>query len=381
MDAPVVARLRAAGAIVLGKTNLSTLSGDGQTDNPIFGRSNNPWDVTSTPGGSGGGGSAALAAGMTVIDIGGDIGGSVRIPAHYCGVCAIKPSEYRVPGTGYHPSPEPGLPWAMRQHMGLIGPMARSVDDLFLVLRLIAGPDGQHIEIPPVPLEPLPDLALKGLRLAWTDDFGDVPVAQETSRALAKLASALANQGCRIERRAPDGVDWMTAWETHGELYQAGMGSTMSREAEAESIGGFPGDPADTPLLRGMQRAVNMTMRQYAVTLARRDALILALERFFTQWDALLCPVTATPAFPHCPMGAPIAVDDRFAPYWNALTAYTAPFNVSGHPAVVVPLARSQAGLPIGLQLVGPRWGDSKLLAIARQIAAVIGPFQPPPGF
>jgi amidase len=265
--------------------------------------------------------------------------------------------------------------------MGLIGPMARSVDDLFLTLSLIAGPDGQHIEIPPVPCEPLPDLALKRLRLAWIDDFGGVQVTAETRRALGQLADRLEEQGCHIERHAPDDVDWMTAWETHGELWQAGIGSTLSSEAEAEAIAGEVGDPADTPALRGMQRAVNMTMRQYAVTLAKRDALILALERFFTQWDALLCPVTATPAFPHCPTGAPLAVDDGFVPYWNGLIAYTAPFNLSGHPAVVVPLTRSQAGLPIGVQLVGLRWGDSKLLAIARLIEGVIGPFQQPPGY
>ncbi|MCA9911053.1 MAG: amidase, partial [Anaerolineae bacterium] len=373
--------LRMAGAIIVGKTNLPPLSGDGQTDNPIFGRSNNPWDVTRTPGGSGGGGGAALAAGLTPIDIGGDIGGSLRIPAHFCGICALKPSEYRVPGTGYHPSPWQGTPSATRQQMGLIGPMARSVDDLILVLRLIAGPDGQHIEIPPVPLDPLPSLALRNLRLAWADDFGGVPITQDTQNALTNLISQLERHGCRIERCMPDDIDWATVWETYGELFQAGVGSTPSPEAETEEIASILGDEADTPFLRGMMRAVNMTMQEYAWTLAKRDTFILALERFFAKWDALLCPVTATPAFPHCPTGTPLAVDDRFVPYWNGLLSYTAPFNLSGHPAVAVPLAHSRDGLPIGLQIVGRRWGEMKLLAIARQISEVIGPFQRPPGY
>jgi amidase len=232
-----------------------------------------------------------------------------------------------------------------------------------------------------VPLESLPDLALKELRLAWVDDFGGVPVTQDTHDALTNLAGQLEQHGCHIERCMPDGVDWVTAWETHGELWQAGIGSTLSPEAEAEGVASFPGDVADTPFLRGMRQVLNMTMRQYAVTLAKRDTLILALERFFATWDALLCPVTATPAFPHCPMGTPIAMDDRFVPYWNGLLAYTAPFNLSGHPAVAVPLARSKEGLPIGLQIVGRRWGDMKLLAIAKLISEIIGPFQRPPGY
>jgi len=169
-DAPVVARLRAAGAIIMGKTNVPVLSADYRADNPIFGRTNNPWALDRTPGGSTGGGAAALAAGLTALEVGSDLAGSVRIPAHYCGVYGLKPTEHRVPCTGHIPE----VPGTLkgRRHMQTIGPLARSVEDLALALRLMAGPDGWQWEVPPVPLLPAADRPLETLRLAWTDAFG-----------------------------------------------------------------------------------------------------------------------------------------------------------------------------------------------------------------
>jgi amidase len=379
-DAPVVARLRGAGAIILGKTNLPMLAGDAQTDNPIFGRSNNPWELGHTPGGSTGGGAAAVAAGLTPLEIGSDISGSVRIPAHYCGVCTIKPTDHLVPITGHIPPP-PGVPRSVR-HMPQIGPLARSVDDVTLVLRLIAGPDGQDWEVPPVPLAPAQARSLNALRLAWTDDFGGVPVTGDTRTALAKLADELQRLGCRIEHRMPTGFDFTTMWETWGEVFQAEVGSAVPPEMETAATAhpGITADP-DLAVARGMARAVGATMRQYTATLVKRDGFIAALEQFFDTWDALLCPVSVGPAIPHCPVSTRVAVDGHTVPYWVATTAYCSPFNLTGHPAVVLPLAHSADGLPIGLQVVGRRWGDMQLLAIAAQLALVIGPFQPPPGY
>jgi amidase len=377
-DAPAVARLRAAGSIILGKTNLPTLAGDAQTDNPLFGRSNNPWDVTRTPGGSTGGGAAAVAAGLSPLEIGSDYGGSVRIPAHYCGIYTIKPTDHRVPETGHIPE----LPGAPRvRHMPQIGPLARSVEDLIMALRLIAGPDGRDWKIPPVPLEPAPERALREYRLAWTDDFGGVPVTADTKTALAKLAGELQGLGTPIERCFPTAFDFTTAWETWGELSQAEVGSTMSREEEESRARFGAALDSDVPISRGVARIVNATMRQYTAILMKRDGLIAALEQFFDSWDALLCPVTVGPAFPHCPTGTPIAVDEHTVPYLPAVLAYTSPFNLTGHPAVVLPLGRSAEGLPIGLQIVGRRWSEMQLLAIAARLALVIGPCQHPPGY
>jgi amidase len=378
-DAPPVARLRAAGAIVLAKSNLPTMAGDAQTNNPLFGRSHNPWSQAHTPGGSSGGGAAAVAAGLSPLDLGSDYAGSLRIPAHFCGIYTIKPTDHRVPNTGHIP-PFPGLPRGVR-HMPQGGPLARSVDDLTLALRLIAGPDGREWEVPPVPLEPAPERQVRSLRLAWTDELGGVTASAETAAALERLAGALAGLGASVERAFPRAFDMAMAWETWGELSQAEIGSSVTPEEEV-AVARFGADRDSEVLIsRGVAQAVGASMRQYAAILTRRDSLISALEQFLSGWDALLCPVTLGPAFTHRPTSTPIVVDGRPTPYWAATLSYTTPFSLTGSPVVVLPLARSAEGLPIGVQLVGRRWGDMELLAVAAQLAAVIGPWQPPQGY
>jgi amidase len=378
-DAPVVARLRAAGAIILGKTNLSVLSADYRADNPIFGRTNNPWDLGRTPGGSTGGGAAALVAGLTPLEIGSDIAGSVRNPAHYCGVYGLKSTEHRVPLTGHIPEP-PGMPRGVR-HLNTIGPLARSVEDLTLALRLIAGPDGCQWEVPPVPLDEAADRPLSVTRLAWTDDFGGVPVTNDTRVALATLAEELRRRGYQIERQTPEGFDFTAAWETFGEILLAERAATAPERA-AERVAALDARPDSTvAMFRGMARGASATMQQYTESLTKRDALITALEQFLARWDAFLCPVTVGPAIEHCPFGTPVDVDGQQVPYLVAGIAYTCPFNLTGHPVVVLPLTRSAAGLPIGLQVIGRRWGEMQLLAIAAQLTKVLGPFQRPPGY
>jgi amidase len=378
-DAPVVARLRAAGAIIVGKTNLPVLSADNRADNPIFGRTNNPWDLGRTPGGSTGGGAAALAAGLTPLEIGSDIGGSVRNPAHYCGVYALKPTDHRVPLTGHIPEP-PGLPRGVR-HMNTIGPLARSVEDLTLALRLIAGPDGCQWEVPPVPLGEPTDRPLNMIRFAWTDDFGGVPVTKDTQAALATLVEELRRRGCQVQRQTPEGFDFTAAWETFGEILLAERAATAPERA-AERVAALDARPDSlVAVFRGMARGARATLQHYTESLTRRDTHITALEQFLARWDAWLCPVSVGPAIEHCPFGTPVDVDGQQVSYYVAGTAYTCPFNLTGHPVVVLPLARSAEGLPIGLQVIGRRWGEMQLLGIAAQLAKVIGPFQRPPGY
>ncbi|MEZ4522117.1 MAG: amidase family protein [Thermomicrobiales bacterium] len=384
-DAPVVARLKAAGAIVVGKTNLPVLSRDFQCENPIFGRSNNPWDLERTPGGSTGGGAAAIAAGLSPLELGSDIGGSVRIPAHFCGIYSLKPTEHRVPTTGHIPD-LPDLPRAVR-HMNTIGPLTRSLDDLDLAIRLISGPDGWEIEVPPVPLASIPTPGPGELRLAWADQFGSVPVTRDTAAAIRKLAENLESAGATVEQTLPPGLDFETLWETHGALIHAERASTMSQEEEAAYLRERGLDPdnldpdSDNPMERGMAKAANASIRDFAAILNRRDAQIQILERFFDEFDALLCPVTATPAIRHCPRNTPIDVDGQPVAYWSAGGGYTGPFNLTGHPAVIVPLTRSAEGLPIGLQIVGPRWSEMKILAIARALEPFVQGYQRPPGY
>jgi len=366
-DATVVARLRAAGAVILGKTNLPLLAMNYQCDSPLLGRGNNPWNLGRTPGGSTGGGAAAVAAGMSPLEIGSDLGGSVRIPAHYCGIYSLKPTEHRVPITGHIPE-LPGVPRGMR-HMAVLGPLARSVSDLRLALQVIAGPDGNYWETPPAPLEPV---TVDRPSVAWIEDFGGCPVTAGTRRALAGLAAKLEQAGWRVERRAPEGFSFPQVWEAFGSLMWCEIGSTMPAEAEAQFAAGLGAGPeAEDPIGRVIHGCLNASMKLFTATMTARDVLIGALERFLTGFDALLCPVTVGPAIPHCPAGTPVQVDDRTVPYWMGGLAYTGPFNLTGSPVVVLPLSRSEEGLPIGVQVVGRRWEDMKLLAVAEAIDRV----------
>ncbi len=228
-DATAVARLRTAGAIILGKTNLPMLGIGLQTDSPLFGRANNPWNLGCTPGGSTGGGAAAVAAGLSPLELGGDGGGSIRAPSHFCGVFGLKPTEHRVSFAGLIL----GLPGGSRgwRHLAVVGPLARSVEDLRLCLSLIEGADNREWEVPPAPKETVPQRPLQACRFAWTDDFGGVPITADTRAILENLAITLEQLGCRVERCNPPGFDFAQVnswiWQSNSTLY-----ATICRSAQ-----------------------------------------------------------------------------------------------------------------------------------------------------
>jgi amidase len=354
-DSTVTARLKAAGGILIGKTNVYEMLGDSaQTINPIFGRTNNPWNVERTPGGSSGGAAAALASGMTPFEIGTDLAASIRIPAHFCGVFGLKPTEQRVPLTGLIP----GLPAPRSVRiMSCIGPMARSAEDLALLYAIIAGPDGRDTEVQPVPVDAVPHLDLKDLRMAVAPTFPGLPVAAEIRAAVAALAQQLARSGARVEEAALPELDFNQDLSSAGELIMMMTGAF---------------DPA------AQERPT--TLARYLEALHRRDRSIIAWEQFFEQWDVLLCPPSMVTAFPHCEPGSPLRVDGQEVIYWM-VSAHGTMFNYTGHPAVVLPYTLDRAGLPIGVQLVGKRWGESRLLAIAQALSDVTGGFRRPPGY
>jgi amidase len=354
-DSTVTARLKATGGVLIGKTNVHMMLADpAQTNNPIFGRTNNPWHIERTPGGSSGGAAAALAAGMTPFDIGTDLSGSIRIPAHFCGVCGLKPTEQRVPLTGLIP----GLPTPRSVRiMSCIGPMARSVDDLALLYSIIAGPDGRDTEVAPVPVDEVPHLALKHLRVAFASTFPGLPGAKEIRAAVEELAKQLRPLCAVVEEAALPRVDF------NQELPRAGALIGMI-------TGAFQPEEQGQPT----------TLAQYLEALDLRDQSIFAWERFFEKWDVMLCPPSIVTAFPHCEPGSPLRVDDQEVIYW-AVSGHGTLFNYTGHPAVVLPYKLDHDGLPLGIQLIGKRWHESHLLAMAKALAEVTGPFQRPPGY
>ncbi len=353
-DSTIAARLKAAGGILIGKTNVATLLGDFQTSNPVFGRTNNPWNGERTPGGSSGGAAAALASGMTPFDIGTDLSGSIRIPAHFCGLFGLKPTERRVSLDGLIPG-LPG-PRAVRI-MSCIGPIARSAEDLALLYAIIAGPDGRDTEVQPVPVGEVSPMELKHLRIACAPNVPGFPVAASIRDAVEALARRLA-PFCAVVEEAPlPDLDFAQEGASAGALIEMMLGAFQPEDQQQPS-----------------------TLAGYLEALHRRDQSMLAWEQFFDRWDALLCPPAMTTAFPHCEPGSPLRVDGQEVMYWM-VSAHSALFNYTGHPAIVVPYTLDRDGLPLGVQIVGKRWDEARLLGIARSIAEVTGAFKRPPGY
>ncbi|VVB94653.1 Amidase [uncultured archaeon] len=352
-DSTVTARLKAAGGILIGKTNVPVMLGDFQSNNPIFGRTNNPWNIERTPGGSSGGAAAALASGMTPFEIGSDLSGSIRIPAHFCGVLGLKPTENRVSSVGHIP----GIPTPRSiRIIGGIGPMAHTVEDLELLFSIIAGPDGHDTEVRPVPVEDVPELPLNKLRIAFAPTFPGFPVAADIRHSIEELAQQLNRLGAVVGEVLP-GLDFNKELSRAGELIGMVIGTFQPQENKPP-----------------------ITLAQYMEALHRRDQSIIAWEKFFDDWDVLLCPASMTTAFPHCEKGSPLQVDGQKVDYWM-VSAHSTLFNYTGHPAVVLPYKLDRDGLPIGVQIVGKRWNESRLLAIAKAVSEVTGEFQRPPGY
>src|SRR5664279_2192006 len=348
----VAARLRAAGANVIGHTNVAAWLADHQSANPVFGRTSNPWDLSRTSGGSSGGAAAAVASGMTPLDVGSDLVGSLRQPASFCGVYALKTTEHRVPLTGFFRTPD-GAPRPVRIMLGL-GPLARDLDDLELALSVISGPDGVDGDVPPVPLTRCDPRAPGDLRVAVAPEIPGAPVAKVLRDKVDQVAGAISDAGGQVREALPE-ISWQEQGELFGELIQL-----------VTSV--FTPDGADFRLAR------------YLELLSRRDELIGRWERFFDQYDALLMPPAATVAYPHCPPGEPLSVDGgQIAYYEQGLVFALASLN--GLPSLVMPAGQDDGGLPTGIQLVGARWNEPQLLATGRALenAGLTPGFRRPP--
>lgn len=345
-DGTVAARLRAAGAIHLGHSNVPPLLAEYRTENPIFGRTSNPWDLNRTPGGSSGGGTAALAAGLTPIEAGSDYGGSLRLPPHFCGVYGFMASEHLVPLTGFWPPP-PGTPRSLRILMTL-GPMARDLDDLELVLRVMAGPDGQDTDVPAVPLRSRERIRLPGLRLAAVPALPGATVAASLRGQIERIAAEVSNAGAHVAEQLPK-VDWDEQW--------------LSTELMTAVSGVF--DPS------ARLPEEYRSLAWYLAALDRRDRFMSSWEDYFGSYDAMIVPPGTTTAFTH----------DSTEDFGQGHQLVFA--NLAGLPVLAVPAGHDEAGLPIGVQIVGPRWSEVRLLEIAAALeeAGILPRFTRPPGY
>jgi Asp-tRNA(Asn)/Glu-tRNA(Gln) amidotransferase A subunit family amidase len=361
-DAPLVARLRAAGAIVIGVTNVAEQLMAWETDNALHGRTNSPWALDRTPGGSSGGEAAAIAAGLSAGGIGSDGGGSIRVPAHFSGICGLKPTPGRVPATGHHPA-SAGV-FALT---GVVGPMARTIDDLSVLLGVTAGPDRGDPNGHPVPLSPPPGDAAVG----WFEDDGLVPVTPATRAAVRQAARWLESAGWRVEPFRPDVLEearelW---WEIFGRASRLLLEPLVSgREADVH--------PNLVEFLDWTRREPPVTALRLLEVEIRRDVLKARLAEQMAEYPVLLCPVAPIPAFRHGERQW--LVDGRDVHYLEAWR-YTAWFNLLQNPAVSVPVLQDPEGLPIGVQVVARPWEELLALAAARVIEQSRGAWLAPP--
>jgi amidase len=379
VDAPPVLRLRSSGAIILGKTNLPTLANGIQTNNPVFGRTNNPWDLARTPGGSSGGAAAAISAGLSYLELGSDISGSIRIPSHFCGIYGLKTTGGRVSGKGHLASPKPlSIPsgWEALLQLASMGPLARSIPDLRLCFPLIAEPGTPNPETQPI--RPLSEL-----KIAWTDDFGGALLDQESRKLIQNLGSQLENSGAQVQRCSEAGFDYEEAWFISGACL--GAINTLFQPAWMQQlrklVGPLLARSGQTAVQRGLYKGVAMRSQAIHDLLKKRELLIEALERFLSDWDAWICPVFPTPAFSHRKPNTSIQVDGQPLSMLLANLLHSVIFNVTGHPAVTVPIGTTSQGLPVGVQVIGRRWQEMTLLNTAEQIATCTPGYQCPPGF
>ena len=363
-DAVVVARLRAAGAVVLGTTNVAEMLMGYETVNPLHGRTSNPWDPGRTPGGSSGGESAAIAAGCSAAGIGSDGGGSIRVPAHFTGICGLKPTPGRIPSTGHQP---PCL--GAFSLIGVVGPMARTVADLELFYRVSSGWDPADPQATPLGS----DATLDGgdaWSVGWFDEHPDAPVSTETAAAVRRAVAGLDAQGIATAAWRPASLDRARdLWH----VFFCEMGEQL--------LSGIIGDRARAlPILEAYAawapRRPALTAMRLAAAWSERDVVRAALLDEMRQHRVLVCPVASVPAFRHGERSWIVA--GRRVGYLDAML-YTQWFNVLGAPVAVVPAGRSDDGLPIGVQVVGRPFEEARVLGVAARIEQACGGFVAPP--
>ena len=364
-DAVVVARLRAAGALILGTTNCPEFLMAYETENLLHGRTSNPWDLSRTPGGSSGGESAAIAAGMSAAGLGSDSGGSVRLPAHFTGICSLKPTPGRIPGIGHLP-PCIG-PFSV---LGAIGPMARTIDDVSLLFHTLAGQDPEDPASPPVPLRGHSPRALRRITIGFFEDDGLVPVTTETRAAVHAAAQALRDAGFRVEPFRPRTLEllrklWTTFFVQCGAMFYA-----PAIQGKRQHL-----SPIFTEFLGIAESLPPLTATDLLSAWAELDLLRAKTLEELRDYPVLLCPVASIPAFRHGERTW--TIDGRTVEYLDAVR-HTQWFNTLAAPAAVVPVGRSPEGLPIGVQIAARPFEDETVLGIAAVVDRAFG-YRPPP--
>jgi len=380
-DAAAVARLRAAGAVILGHTNVPLLAGDWQSYNEIFGTTNNPWDLRRTPGGSTGGGAASLAAGLSYFSIGSDIGGSIRVPAHFCGVYGHKPTLNLVPNRGHIPPPPGGSP-SPPMDLAVAGPLARSASDLKMAMGILGGPDKEEVIAYSWSMPPARRASLSEYRIGYVIDDPLCPLSSDVKEVIAKAIEALAKVNPRMEEGWPSNIKPADQYDTYRYL----LAATFAFQLQDNMVKSVHNQAAkqDNSFDTIAARAWTEPHKHFQAASSGRMAARAAWQEYFRTHDAFLIPTAFVPAFPHdhsqmqnlrrlqTPEGQRNYYDLMF---WISFAT------LAGLPATTAPVGLTKEGLPVGLQIVGPYLEDGTPIDIAEKMADVIGGFQSPQGF
>lgn len=367
-DAEIVKLLIAEGAIIIGKTNLSVLAMDMQSDNPIFGKTNNPWDTTKTSGGSSGGCASALATGMTPLSFGNDVAGSIRLPAAYCGIYGFKPSFGVVSLHGIQTDPKEKVNGL--KTLAVAGPLARNIDDLELAISIIAKTTSEDRRLTPL-VKNTDTIDIKNLKIAWTNEFGGVPVDNEIKLKIQEYISKLEKAGATVVKVTPE-IDFNLAWKTWGSFIGMQGGYNTSNFVKWMGLPFIKGVLKNVPMHQNVVKPTSV--EKYMIAMNIQDSMINIMENFMNEYDAFICPVSAVTAFNHhAPSksygsfslyNTPLKVNNDDIHYYMATQAYTTPFTLTENPVLSMPISISKESLPIGIQLIGKRYSDFRLLKI-----------------
>jgi amidase len=364
-DAPTVARLRAAGAIIIGKTNTPEMTMDYDCDNPVFGQTNNPWNRERVPGGSSGGEAAALASGMSPLGMGSDFRGSIRVPSAFCGTVGLKPSWGTIPGSG-HMAPSIAAPPPIA-HMATIGPMARYVDDLTLAYNIVKGPHSSTPYTVPTPEARPQNVDLKKVRCAIFTDACEVPVTSDIRAAIERAGRELQKMGVIVEAVKPPVDEGERLWWE----YNGADGNQLMAEAFAEGM-----KHSRDRLRKAWTVGQGKSAAEFFKIAIQRDAWRVQLAEFMERYPIILGPTFCTTAFKH---GATeVEIDGKT--YQHFFAGWPVSWgNCAGLPGVVVPCGKDRDGMPIGLQINGRAFEEEMVLAVAKAAETALGGFQKPP--
>ncbi|MEI6886217.1 MAG: amidase [Bacteroidota bacterium] len=380
-DAVIVDRIRKSGAVIIGKTNVPRNLTDHQVNGDIYPEGKNPYNTEYTPGGSTGGGAAALAAGFTPLETGNDIGGSVRIPANFCGLYGLKPTDRTIPLDGNMPRPKNAKTFLV--HMAQPGPLARNPDDLELLWKVIVGPHESDRNIPRIEWKQPQKKSLSEYRIAWVCGWPGYQASHPVGDEIHTLIRKFESHGGKAFNQLPDETlhaDSLKLWisifpyvMTQGmPWYMRKVMKYMFRWTFAREFRIYN---------KEINRAFRMDANHYAEAMLNKSRVTERWEKFFGGYDFLVCPMAFGPAIKRCKIGTKITYDSQVIPYSHYVWPYVACFNASGHPAINIPLGIGKEGLPMGVQIVGPYWSEPELIHFAKLLSALTPGFVKPKGY